>query len=449
MDIVPIYAVYVGCAIFAFLWFPVKNAILLVFFGGWLLLPVGSYQPGDESNTFPYWITGLAVPSQMLLNKAWVVPTTTILLASLFDRNAIRMWRPMAFDIPMLLWCLWPLIAGLAVSGSSPGPAVSALYLLSSWGFLWLLGRIWFSSATGQLDLVKGIALSGLACLPIAVIEGFNTPALYEVFYEPHPFRFDGVQRYFGFRPIGFFEHGNQFGIWVVISAITSIWQAVVLRKEHHGRKFQAIAVITLMIALASQSVGAIILGILGLLFLAVWGRSFVLPVVGVAVVLLATVFILHVSGIVPLEYIARHTEAGHMMLTFMNDLGRGSFFWRVSQDIKSFELIHSSPIFGLGTWNWWQSINTRPWGLAILIMGQFGIVGSVLAFLSLVNGAFFDLIQQRMASAWSMNGISVLMALIVFVAMGDALLNSFLYFPALIVAGALHPRGRKRHVTT
>ena len=75
--------------------------------------------------------------------------------------------------------------------------------------------------------------------------------------------------------------------------------------------------------------------------------------------------------------------------------------------------------------------------------MGQFGIVGSALAFLSLVNGAFLKLIRQRMSSAWSMNGISVLMALIVFVAMSDALLNSFLYFPVLIVAGALHRSSR------
>jgi len=413
------------------------------------LLPVGSYPLGDESNTFPYWITGLAVPSLMLINKAWVVPTTTILLASLFGRSVIREWRPSAFDIPMLLWCVWPLIAGLVVSDLSPGPVVSSLYLLSSWGFPWLLGRIWFSGASGQLDLIKGIVLSGIACLPIAMVEGFNQPTLYEIFYEPHPFRFDGVERYFGFRPIGFFEHGNQYGTWVVISAIAAIWLAVVLRKEQHGRKFKIIAVITLMIALASQSVGAIILGVLALIFLVVWGRSFVLPVAGLAVVFLATTIILHVSGILPLEHIARQTEVGHMMISFMRELDRGSFFWRVSQDIKSFGLIHSSPIFGLGTWDWWQPINTRPWGLAILIMGQFGIVGSAFAFWSLANGAFFELIRQRKSSAWSMNGISVLMALIVFVAMSDALLNSFLYFPALIVAGALHQGGRKQHVTT
>lgn len=439
MDIIPIYIVYVGFAFFAFWWLPVRTASLLVFFGGWLLLPVGNYPPGNESHTFPYWITGLAVPSQMLINKAWIVPTTTILLASLFNRSAIREWRPSAFDMPILIWCVWPLIAGLAVSGTSPAPVVSSLYLLSSWGFTWLLGRIWFSDAAGQLDLLKGIALSGIACLPIAVIEGFNQPALYAFFYEPHPFRFDGVERYFGFRPIGFFEHGNQYGIWVVISAITSIWLAYTMRKERHGRKFQVIAITTLMVALASQSVGAIILGVLGLIFLAVWGRSFVLPVIGLAVGFLATTIILHISGIFPLEYIARQTEVGHMMISFMRDLGRGSFFWRISQDIQSLDLIHSSPIFGLGTWNWWQPIDTRPWGLAFLIMGQFGIVGSALAYLSLVNGAFFKMIRQRMTPAWSMNGVSVLMALIVFVAMSDALLNSFLYFPILIVAGALH----------
>jgi len=444
MDIVPIYIVYVGLAIFVFWWLPLRTASLLVFFGGWLVLPVGNYPQSNDIVTFPYWITGLAIPSQLLINKAWIVPMTTFVLSSLFCISAIRCWRPTVIDIPIFLWCVWPLVVGVAIPASSPEPAVSSLYLFSSWGLTWLIGRIWFSSTSGRIDLIMGVAVAGIACLPIAVVEGYNNPDLYEFFYEPHPYRFDGIERYFGFRPIGFFEHGSQYGIWVVISAIASIWLAVVMKKEDHDQKYKIIAVITLVIALASQSIGAIILGILGLVFLVAWGRSFVMPAIRIAAALLATAFILHISGILPLEYIARQTEVGQMILNFMRDLGRGSFFWRFSQDIKSLELLHSSPIFGLGTWNWWEPVNTRPWGLAILIMGQFGIIGSALAFLSLANTAIINLMHQKISPAWSINGVSVVMALIVLVAMSDALLNSFLYFPVLIIAGALNKSKRR-----
>jgi len=387
---------------------------------------------------FPYWITGLAVPSDMLVTKAWVAPLSAFAMAVLFDPSSLRAWRPSFADLPMAVWCLWPLLAGTYATAPNPEPWIATAYVAGAWGLPWLLGRIWFSGPDGTLALMKAISIAGLAALPIALMESFNPPELYGFFYGPHPFRFDGAERYLGFRPIGFFENGNQYGIWVSLSALTSIWLAVALWRLPAGKTFLLIAIITTLMALAAQSIGAILLMLAGLLLLIVWGRWFVMPVLIGSFSLLALAGAVHLSGILPLDFIARETEAGRMMLSLFREMGRGSFLWRFSQDFKSLGLIQSNWLLGAADWDWWRPVNTRPWGLVVLMMGQYGITGVFLAFGSLFTVVLSALNRFRTVGAWRLTSLSVPMALVILLALGDALFNSFFYFPAILVAGAI-----------
>ncbi len=432
------YFIFAVSAALIFWRLSVRPAIALVFFGGWLLLPVGNYSPISADQVFPYWITGLAVPSDMLVTKAWVAPLSALVMAILFNPSAIRAWRPSVIDVPMVLWCLWPLLAGSLAVAPDPDPVIASLYLTGSWGGTWLLGRIWFSGPEGALTLFKAISIAGLALVPIALVESVNAPELYGLFYGPHPFRFDGVERYFGYRPIGFFEHGNQYGIWVSLSALTSIWLAVALWRRPGGKTFLLTAILTTLIALASQSIGAILLMLAGLLLLMVWGRWFVMPVLIGSFSLLALAGAIHLSGILPLDTLARETEAGRMTLNLFRKMGRLSFLWRFAQDIKALGLIQSNWLLGVSEWDWWRPSNTRPWGLAILIMGQYGITGSILAFGSIFSVVWIALKRMRNARAWQLTSLPVAMAVVILLALGDALFNSFFYFPAILIAGAL-----------
>src|SRR6187551_3332187 len=202
---------FVALAIFRFA--RPATAALVVFLGGWLLLPVGNYPPGSDAVIFPYWITGLAVPSSMLLTKAWVAPAAALLGVALFDRPALARVKPGWMDLPIALWCAWPLLQ--ASIGTTPDPAgwLSSAYLFGSWGLPWLLGRAYFGEAAGQMKLLKALAVSTIVCLPISLLEGPVGPILYGWTYHAHPLRLDGAQRYVRFRPIGYFEHGNQFGL--------------------------------------------------------------------------------------------------------------------------------------------------------------------------------------------------------------------------------------------
>ena len=171
VDIDIAYMTFLGLCAIPFFCFSVRAAILIAFLGGWLVLPVGDYPPVESPDVFAWWISGLALPADMLVSKAWIAPAVAMSYALLFDFSKIREFRPAWIDIPIALWCLWPLLDGFIVGSSSPAPVTAALYVLGCWGIPWLLGRIWFCKSEDQLLLLKAYAWAGLACLPFAVLD--------------------------------------------------------------------------------------------------------------------------------------------------------------------------------------------------------------------------------------------------------------------------------------
>jgi hypothetical protein len=442
VDIDIAYMTFLVLCVIPFFCFSIRTAILLTFFGGWLVLPVGHYPPVESPGVFTFWISGLALPADMLVSKAWIAATVAMAYALLFDFSKVREFRPNWIDLPVALWCLWPLIDGFIVGSSSP-PVVSAtLYVIGCWGMPWLLGRIWFCTTEGQVLLLKACAWAGLACFPFAVVEGSGFSTFYEALYGIHPFHDDGWVRYLGYRPIGLFEHGNQYGIWVCLSALSAVWLAVAYKGESKSRLYFPIAIMLMLMAFAAQSVGAILLLCVGLVILLAWQMRLTVPLMIVCVCGLFLAGALHVSGIVPLEWIARDTEFGRTTVEAFRSLGRGSFLWRFSQDLKSLNVMQASFATGTTVWDWWRPSGTRPWGLWLLAIGQFGIIGFSLAYGALLTAAGAVMYQVRGAHIWDKAYATLPLALMVLLAMADSLLNAFLYFPAILAAGAIATRG-------
>ena len=430
------FLVFVPCALAAFRFARPAVAVLAVFLGGWIVLPVGHYPAGAAGAEFAYWITGLAVPSDMLLTKAWIAPVTALFGALVFDRKRWRGLRPVALDVPIALWCLWPLLQSAFVPEAQPPGWIASLYLAGCWGTPWLLGRVYFAHRDGLLLLAKGLVLSALACLPISLIEGINGALLYGFVYEPHPFRFDGDVRYLGFRPLGFFEHGNQFGLWIALCALAALWLARTPGTPSRRRVIAA-AVVTAM-ALAAQSVGAILMLGLGAGFLSVCAwlrpRRLVMAVAGALVVGGAT----YVSGVVPITAIGKETALGRRVVEGLRAVGRGSFAWRISQDQKLLPAALVHPVAGSAHWDWWAAYGIRPWSLTILVLGQFGLVGLCLCLVVLLGPALRVAWRSPQASGWQPQALPLLLATLVVLAVFDALMNSFIFFPAIMAAGGL-----------
>ena len=180
---------------------------------------------------------------------------------------------------------------------------------------------------------------------------------------------------------------------------------------------------------------------IAGIALLAVWRFAFVRPALIALAALLVLAGALHVSGVVPIRaLVARSGVAGHALDT-LRASGRGSFAWRISQDIKTLETVRDNPILGTARWDWWRPYQTRPWGLAMLLLGQYGAIGLVLAFGSLAAAVIRIFRLFRRSNPWSDSAAALPLAIIVLMTLADALLNSFIYFPAIAAAGAIVAR--------
>jgi hypothetical protein len=263
---------------------------------------------------------------------------------------------------------------------------------------------------------------------------------LYGLLYDDHPFRFDGVQRYVGYRPIGFFEHGNLYGLWTALCALAAVWLAVKFGRREHGWTWGAVAVVNVLIALASQSIGAIMLLLVGMLLMLMWRVSVFLPVIGTAAAAVLLLGSVHLSGLIPLQSLAREA-VGQQVIGAFRAVGRGSFTWRVSQDTKTLETVAAAPFGGTTRWDWWRAYNTRPWGQGLLLIGQFGLIGFTLAWGSLAVASGAGLVRLRRWGDRLDEGTALPLAIITLLALADATLNAFFFSPAILTAGAIAAR--------
>jgi hypothetical protein len=355
-------------------------------------------------------------------------------------------WRPRAIDVPMALWCGWPIVAGAIAGGGDPAPFVAALYLAGAWGAPWLIGRIWFADREGGVILIRGLALSGLALAPIAIVESFRPPMLYGLLYGPHPFRYDGINRYIGYRPLGFLENGNLFGLWATIGALAAIWLARRPAPRDERRFWIIVAAVTTGVAIAAQSVGALVLLALGVAIMLSWNVPIVLPAVAAVAAGVLALAAVHFSGVMPIQTLARgHT--GQQAIGTLRAIGRGSFAWRVSQDIRTLPGATATPIAGSSRWDWWRRFGTRPWGQPLLIIGQYGLIGWGLAWGGLALAAIAGLRRYRRWGDRVDDGTAVPLALVVLLTLADALLNAFFFSAAILAAGAIAARPRPSRV--
>lgn len=430
------YLVFIAASLAAFRLLRPAVAVLTVFLGGWILLPVGHYPAGTAAAPFPYWIVGLALPSDLLVTKAWIAPVAALAGVALFDRPVLRAFRPHWLDLPVVLWCAWPLLAAPLVEAARPSPPLAAAYLAGCWAAPWLIGRLYFATPEGQRLLARGLACSALACLPFSLVEGIGGPDVYGWLYGPHPFRFDGDARYVGFRPIGFFEHGNQFGLWMALSALAALWLAATEPVAARAR-WHAVTVVLVVLTLAAQSVGAIVLLAAGALALTLRGRTWPRRTAAVVLVAAAVAGAVYLSGVVPLTHIARETAVGRRVVDTLRSVGRGSFAWRISLDQKLLGDAMRAPAAGSQEWDWWRAREIRPWGLPLLVVGQFGLTGLVLLL-----GTLLAPVGAGAGRGGRTGGLTLLMSSLVVLSLADGLLNSFFFFPAIVAAAALVGQG-------
>src|SRR3546814_8264046 len=105
------------------------------------------------------------------------------------------------------------------------------------------------------------------------------------------------------------------------------------------------------------------------------------------------------ISGTVPLRDLAEKTSGGKMARDMFRAAGRQSLPWRIGQDLKTLPIIQDRLVIGHARWDWFRGAGTRPWGMPLLLLGEFGLVG-LLGLMAALGCAFYGQLRRAVHDA-------------------------------------------------
>jgi hypothetical protein len=398
---------------------PPRRAVSISLLLGWLFLPVASF---DLPGFFDY-------------NKATATCLSVFLAAALLDKDK-RLWnfRPTRFDLPMLIWCLCPLVTSLSNDLGMYDGLSTAIQQTILWGIPYVMGRAYFGDVKSLRELAIILFIGGLIYIPLCLYEIRMSPQLHSTIYGFHQHDFSQTMRFDGWRPTIFLQHGLAVGFFMCMTSLIGVWLWV--RMPSHiflGRSVGWLVVALLITSVLVKSWGALVLLAVGLivLFLSATLRTRVLAV------LLLLVF--------PL-YIAARTVggwSGDQLLTLAQLSGSEervqSLLTRLRSEHFLMERAKLQPLLGWGGWDrslvgdenhivktkeglWVRVIPDSFWIVNFGMYGLFGLASITIA----LSMPLLLLLRRFPVSSWATSEIAPLAVLTIILGlyMLDNLMN-------------------------
>jgi len=250
---------FIPIVFYLFVRFPPQRAVIISFVVGWLFLPQASYP----------------IPILPGYDKISAACYSILLATLVYDTARFTCFKPGWLDVPMLIWCLCPIITQISNGGSPISPTFTQII---SWGLPYFLGRLYVGSLDGLRQLAIGILAGGLAYIPFTLIEGTRGPILHQMVYGVSAFEdWSQALRAGGWRPVVFMQHGLMVAVWMMTAALMAVWlwQTGALKK-FQGRNIKTLAIILMIAFFLCRSSGAYSLFVFALivLFSAKWFRT-------------------------------------------------------------------------------------------------------------------------------------------------------------------------------
>ena len=420
-----------------------RLAIVSNFLGGWAILPGADFS--SPRAPFPYWILPVCLPSTNFLTKATVLSFTATAGMLLFHRSEIRKLELGTTNLAFLLLCFAPILSSVANHLSPLTAIYGATYFFFAWIIPFYLGVFYFYDRDSLLLLAKAVVLAGAAYIPICLVEALSGPRIYSRIYGYEPFQWIGAQRYFGFRPVGLLEDGNQLGIWMASAAFVALAASVLqirIRVLNIPPKWFALALVA--VTLMCQSIASILALGVALLFVLSYKRiplRITLTALLCGILFFTSLQLLH---IVHWRELGLNNPVARSIANSLSRVGRGSFAWRLRRDESQSSIVMRDPLFGSGEWNWWRGGGIRPWDIWMLVAGMYGIVGvlavALLLLMPVILAVWYPFSQK------TSDGDAIVLVLIgpLVITLLDSLMNGAIILPYLLIAGALSsPRFR------
>jgi hypothetical protein len=428
---------------------PVRGA-LAALLGGWALLPNAEYPaPMIEAGQEVFgWAHACCVAASPHWNKATAIGLGCLLGVAYFDGPALRRLRPRAIDGLVLLFMATPIVATWSNGLPIATGLAQARHLALAWGVPYLVGRTRFAASTALVDLGRAWALTGLVTAPLAVVEFAAGPFCYRWLYGPHPYRFDGPDRWLGHRPLQLLEHGNQWGMWSATAALAGVWLWASGERWLAGSGRLAIptgpaAAVLVVVSVLGQSHGSILLLAAALVGLAlsrrrppawvIWGGLAAIPAWAAAAVAALLVRSGGPSGL-------RDTLRG-----YFHGIGKGSFTWRLARAHENLGELLARPVLGHGRADWSplspDGTFPDPVALSYLLLeagfhGLLGALSSIAVLAAPIARAFF--LFRTLDLREPSNAAAAMAAALLAINLADLFMNSALILPVLVAAGGL-----------
>ena len=144
---------FIPIVFYLFVRFPPQRAVIISFVVAWLFLPQASYP----------------IPLLPEFNKISSVCYSILLATLVYDMARFTYFKPGWLDVPMLIWCLCPIVTQISNGGSPISPTFNQII---TWGLPYLVGRLYVGSLDGLRQLAIGLFAGGLAYIPFTLIEG-------------------------------------------------------------------------------------------------------------------------------------------------------------------------------------------------------------------------------------------------------------------------------------
>jgi len=190
--------------------FPPYRAMVISFILAYLFLPQR---------------TNFSLPVLPDYNRSSATCYSIMLATCLYDSQIFKTFQFGWLDIPMLIWCICPMMSSITNDLGAYDGFLGVLTQTIEYGTPYFLGRLYLNDLKGLNELAMGIFIGGIVYAPLCILEGLISPQLHRMVYGYHGMpSFGQSYRLGGYRPNVFLKHGLAAGMWMMAAALIALW---------------------------------------------------------------------------------------------------------------------------------------------------------------------------------------------------------------------------------
>lgn len=422
---------WIPLTILFFLRLSPQKAILFSVIGGFLLLPVVSYD-------FP------GIPSY---SKETAI-SISILLGSMFSnqRNNYSL-KLRSYDLFMLMWCfVSPIITSLSNDLGLYDGLSNLVKNYLMWGVFYFFGRKYFNKESFLRDLSLGIIIGGIIYIPLILYEVRMSPRLSRIIYGFFAHDWRQHIRYGGYRPIVFMQHGLVVSLWMASTFIVSFWLWRNKTIRHiKGVPMWLIVVFLFIVTIICKSANAWIFLFLGITSWVVFKKLRSTKFLRFLLLLIPFYLYVRATNIITLEFIESN------LLWLFDEERIYSLVFRLRQEDLYSQKALEHFLFGWGGYSRGNPIDPNTgrmlrivdslWLIAYSGYGIFGLIslfGSMLIGPILVLKEYLFIKKENLENSSLFIIDSIVLSLIVIFFMIDSLVNGMVNPIYVLCAGVL-----------